>query len=77
MSIKDDILAVGPKEVRTPNMTVISHDIEKIQRVLDRRAVTALPTFCSFARCRTIPKKSAYQPFADEVQNLPGNFYPQ
>lgn len=63
-TIKEDLLAAGPKEVRTPNMTVIAHDPMVIQKINERKATT-LPTICGFGGCTSKPKHSAYEPFAD------------
>lgn len=53
--------SIGPKEVRTPNMTVITHDIEKVQRVQERgRAASFYPTMCSLGGCVGTPKEEAY-----------------
>ena len=62
MTIREDILSVGPKEVRTPNMTVIAHDVDRVAKVLERRAVTELPSLCNIGGCRTTPNKEAYRP---------------
>lgn len=61
MTLKDDILAVGPKEVRTPNMTVVAHDIDKINKVMERRSLVEAPMLCNLVGCRTAPKASAYK----------------
>lgn len=57
------IKSVGPKEVRTPNMTVVAHDIAAVQRVMERRAITTVPTMCSLRGCIGVPKKSSYDTF--------------
>ena len=54
------IKGVGPKEVRTPNMTVVAHDIAAVQRVMERRAMTTIPTMCSLRGCIAVPRHRAY-----------------
>lgn len=57
---------VGPKEVRTPNMTVVAHDIAAVQRVMERRSITTIPTMCSLRGCIGVPRKESY----DMLHNL-------
>lgn len=57
---------VGPKEVRTPNMTVVAHDIGQVQRVMERRSLTAIPTLCNLGGCRTVPNESRYRMFNED-----------
>ena len=61
--IKALVMGVGPKEVRTPNMTVIAHDPKQIQQLLERRSST-MPTMCSIGGCVGVPKEAAYRGFA-------------
>lgn len=60
--IKALIMGIGPKEVRTPNMTVIAHDPKQVQQVLERRA-SVNPTMCSIGGCVGVPKAAAYRGF--------------
>jgi hypothetical protein len=60
-TLREDLLAVGPQEVRTPNMTVIAHDPVKVNKVLERRSIQQYPTLCSLGGCRTSPKHIEYE----------------
>ena len=60
--IKALVMGIGPKEVRTPNMTVIAHDPKEVQAVLERRKAIP-PTMCSLGGCVGVPKLAAYRGF--------------
>jgi hypothetical protein len=52
---------LGPKEVRTPNMTVVTHDPDKLQKAQERgRAANYIPTICGLGGCVSTPKPGAY-----------------
>lgn len=58
--IAELIKKFGPKEVRTPNMTVVSHDVDKVVKA--KKAMNPiLPTMCSLGGCVGVPKEDAYK----------------
>ena len=65
MTTREDIIAAGPKEVRTPNMTVVAHDPVQVTRMRERNALTRLPTLCSIGGCTSAPKPDKYEMFTD------------
>ena len=58
-TINEDVIAAGPAEVHTPNMRVIAHDIEKVDKVMSRRRST-MPTMGMLGGSVGIPKPGAY-----------------
>jgi hypothetical protein len=58
-NINEDIIAAGPAEVHTPNMRVIAHDIEKVDKVMSRRR-SVMPTMGRIGGSVGIPKPGAY-----------------
>lgn len=59
-TVKEDIIAVGPKEVHTPNMRIVAHDVEAVDRVQNKRRMTSLPTMGTLGGSVGVPKASAY-----------------
>ncbi len=59
-TLKEDIIATGPKEVRTPNLTVVAHDLEAVDRIQQKRRIGRLPTMGTLGGSVGTPKLSAY-----------------
>lgn len=59
-TLKQDIIAAGPQEVHTPNLRVVAHDPEAIDRIMTKRRMTSLPTMGTLGGSIGTPKKSAY-----------------
>ena len=60
--LKQAVLAVGPKEVQTPNMTVVAHDLKTVHMIEQKcKAASFIPTMFNLAGCSTGPKPGAYK----------------
>ncbi len=64
-TLREDLIAAGPKEVRTPNMTVVSHDPMQVVRANERRS-TVMPSLCCMRGCSTTPNDLKYKMFYRE-----------
>jgi len=59
-TLKEDIIATGPREVQTPNMRVVAHDPEVVDRIQAKRRMTRLPTMGTLGGSIGTPKCGAY-----------------
>lgn len=59
-TLKEDVVSTGPKEVHTPNMRVIAHDLEAVDRIATKRRITRLPTMGTLGGSIGKPKPFAY-----------------